>query len=197
MSERQVRFHIRVAAERLARRSKVFPASMIEELEVGGGNARIDIALIGENMIGVEIKSEKDNLSRLEKQALFYAPYFDFLVLVVDISMVDDALEILPKHWGIIATTSKNSIITLRQLRRPAINPERRSSDLLQLLWKEELLLLLGERDCDPTKDKRSKATLRDKIIRTHDPETIRYNCLDIMLKRSNWRIKRLLSNAT
>lgn len=194
MSEKQVRSHIKAAAVRLARRSNMLPVSMIEELEVSGGKARIDIAFMSEYLTGIEIKSSKDNLSRLAKQSSCYAPYFDFLVLVVDTRMVDEALEMLPEHWGIIATVSEIPSIKFRQLRKPLINPERRSYDLLRLLWKDELLILLGERDCDPNKVRDSKANLREQIILLFDPETIRNSCLSALAKRNNWRIQQLLS---
>lgn len=192
MSEQQIRSHIKASAVRLARRSKVFPVSFVEELEVSGGSARIDMAFLGEHLIGVEIKSSKDNLSRLAKQSSFYAPYFDFLVLVVDVRMVDAALGILPEHWGIIATVSKGSTISFKQLRRPELNPERNSNDLLQLLWKEELLTLLGERDCEPKRTRDSKSSLRKQIIAKFDPDAIRNSCMHTLTNRSNWRAKRL-----
>lgn len=192
MSEKQIRSHVKATVARLARRSNTLPVSMIEELEVGGGNARIDIAFMNEYLIGVEIKSSKDNLSRLANQSSSYAPYFDFLVLVVDVRMVDDALEMLPAHWGIVETVSEGPSIKSRQLRKPSLNPERRSNDLLRLLWKDELLALLRERDCDPKRVRDSKASLREQINSLFDPEAIRNSCLNMMANRSNWRIQQL-----
>lgn len=196
-SEQEVRSRIKASAARLARRFKAYPVSMIDELEVRGGSARIDIAFVGENLIGVEIKSPKDNLSRLERQSSHYAPYFDYLVLVVASRMVDSALKILPEHWGIIETVSKDSTMTFRQLRRPELNPERNSCDLLRFLWKDELLTLLGKGDCDPKRIKTSKISLRKQIIATLDPDSIRSSCIKVLTNRSNWRIEQLVPTAT
>lgn len=192
VTEQVVRSRIKASAARLARRFKAYPVSMVEEFEVSGGNARIDIAFMGEHLIGIEIKSSKDNLSRLARQSSYYAPYFDFLVLVADSRMVDSALEILPEYWGIIATVSKDYTMTFNQLRRPEHNPERNSCDLLRLLWKDELLTILGKGDCDPKKIKASKANLRKQIITALDPDSIRNSCMNMLSNRSNWRIEQL-----
>lgn len=197
VTEQEVRSRIKASAARLARHSKVYPVFMVEEFEVSGGSARIDIAFVGEHLIGIEIKSSKDNLSRLERQSNHYAPYFDFLILVADSQMVDSALDILPEHWGIIAAISTGSTMTFNQLRRPELNPERNSSDLLRLLWKDELLTLLGKGDCDPKRIKASKASLRKQIIATLNPNTIRNSCMNMLSNRSNWRIKQLYPGVT
>jgi len=194
VTEQEVRSRIKASAARLARRFKAYPVSMVEELEVSGGSARIDIAFVGEHLIGIEIKSPKDNLSRLKRQSNHYAPYFDFLVLVADSRMVDSALEILPEHWGIIETVSKDETITFNQLRRPEHNPERNSCDLLRLLWKDELLTLLGKGSCDPKRIKDSKASLRKQIIATLDHNSIRSSCMKVLANRNNWRAKQLFT---
>lgn len=53
------------------------------ELPLGKTGVRADLALLGRNFIGIEVKSELDTLRRLEKQLLVYRKYFDRTILLV------------------------------------------------------------------------------------------------------------------
>ena len=50
---------------------------LIEELGLMSGEFRADIAVLGTKLIGYEIKSETDTLSRLPRQAAAYGAIFD------------------------------------------------------------------------------------------------------------------------
>lgn len=54
------------------------------EFPIMGGNTRADLAILGDEFVGVEIKSRKDSLSRLSKQVADYRAVFDRVVLVLD-----------------------------------------------------------------------------------------------------------------
>jgi hypothetical protein len=45
----------------------------VEEMEVCSGRARIDLAVIGERLIGFEIKGPQDSVARLRGQAKAYS----------------------------------------------------------------------------------------------------------------------------
>lgn len=54
------------------------------EYSLGNSGVRADLALLADReLIGIEIKSEKDSLRRLPNQLSNYATYFDHVVLVV------------------------------------------------------------------------------------------------------------------
>jgi hypothetical protein len=54
------------------------------EFKISMGNTRADLAILSDEFVGVEIKSKRDSLSRLLKQAQDYRAYFDRTVLVLD-----------------------------------------------------------------------------------------------------------------
>lgn len=73
-----VLMHIRRAA---GRRKKPV---ITREFSLGRSPVRADLALLGDEFIGVEIKGPRDTLRRLPKQMAGYATYFDRTILVVD-----------------------------------------------------------------------------------------------------------------
>lgn len=47
-----------------------------------GSSARVDLAIVGDEFIGIEIKSERDTLKRLSHQVSTYSKFFDRVVVV-------------------------------------------------------------------------------------------------------------------
>lgn len=61
---------------------------LIIELGIKHGKTRADIVIIGENLIGFEIKSDEDTLSRQTAQIRAYNDVFDKVTVVVGIRYV-------------------------------------------------------------------------------------------------------------
>ena len=97
---------------------------VVEEVQVDGGRARIDMLFVGEFTVGIEIKSAQDSLSRLPTQSEAYSRYFDYLILATDEKFVRKALEILPEWWGVACVLHTGTRLALRQVRRAKPNPE-------------------------------------------------------------------------
>lgn len=57
-------------------------ALIASELKMPFGGARIDLAVLEQEFVGVEIKSPLDSLKRLDKQLSAYLAYFDSVILV-------------------------------------------------------------------------------------------------------------------
>src|SRR5574344_1218292 len=71
--------------------------------EVTMGRSRADAIMISQKeMVGFEVKSDKDSLVRLKRQIPDYDKYFDRNYLVVGEHFENKAKEVLPSHWGII-----------------------------------------------------------------------------------------------
>lgn len=58
-------------------------AAIANEFRLGSTPVRVDLAALGKNFIGIEIKSSKDTLKRLPHQMVAYASYFDRVILAV------------------------------------------------------------------------------------------------------------------
>src|SRR5688572_24501992 len=74
---------------------------VLNELGLKNGEVRADIAVLNGKMIGYEIKTEKDNLLRLDSQAKIYSQIFDQAYIVVAEKHYSKAQTMLPHWWGI------------------------------------------------------------------------------------------------
>lgn len=117
---------------------------VLNELDVCSGCARIDIAVVNGKLHGFEIKSERDNLDRLPSQIEFYSKVFDTLTLVISEAHLKKARDIVPKWWGIDCVIKKSSSAHIKTVRKPKLNMMNQPLDLSLLLWREELIELLG-----------------------------------------------------
>src|SRR5690242_7488403 len=99
ITERAIRTFVRARLRRLVQsRSRAF---LVEEMEVCSGRARIDLAVIGDRLIGIEIKGPQDSVTRLPDQAKAYSQCFDQVVLVVHESLAEKARPLIPYWWGL------------------------------------------------------------------------------------------------
>jgi hypothetical protein len=121
---------------------------IIEELGVNHGAARIDIAVVNGIMHGYEIKSDQDTLQRLPEQMNIFGAVFDKITLVVGISHLYSAINMVPDWWGIIiAKINIRGQVVFQSIRVPEDNKEQNKVSIARLLWREEALHILEEHD--------------------------------------------------
>lgn len=120
------------------------PAEAVYEFWVPKSNERADVAVIGARLDGYEIKTERDTLKRLPRQAEAYGRVFDRCHAVLAGRHVDRALEILPPWWGLQVIGDGVPFSVLRSAQpNDAVDPET----LVRLLWRNEVydaLCMLG-----------------------------------------------------
>lgn len=121
--------------------------ALIEELGLCRGQVRIDIAVVNGLLHGYEIKSDRDSLRRLGTQADVYGKVLDQATLVVGDRFLDDALDVVPAWWGVLHAHSTSRAIQFRTVRRPERNPQRDARALVELLWFDQAVTLLEERN--------------------------------------------------
>jgi hypothetical protein len=122
---------------------------IIDELGICQGKVRTDLAVVNGKFYAYEIKSPSDTLARLPKQSELYSKVFDYVTLVVHEGFCKRATDIIPEWWGIIiAKKNNNGSIELNELRSPGFNNNIKAYDLVKLLWKEDALELLSQKDC-------------------------------------------------
>ena len=91
---------------RLSRRHADDPdAFVVEELPVGRGDGRLDLAVVNGRIEGVEIKSCLDTLERLPRQIGLYGESVDAMTLVVARRHLDAAICIVPNWWQVFEAT--------------------------------------------------------------------------------------------
>ncbi|MBO4390972.1 MAG: sce7726 family protein [Lachnospiraceae bacterium] len=123
-----------------------------EELVLG--RSRADAVMIssseetpsGYAITGFEIKSDKDQLNRLERQSRNYSHYCDFNYLVTGEKYSDAAAEEIPESWGIFLVRAEAKAEEEAapqfyvELIRPAKpTPRLRLTTQMKLLWRTEL----------------------------------------------------------
>lgn len=121
----------------------------VDEFWVPLSHERADIAVIGRRMDGFEIKTERDTLQRLPRQASAYGRLFDRCTVVVAQKHSDQAAEILPHWWG-ITTVQVNGSVTFTPVRAPRRNPAVDPETLVRLLWRDEAMVALRNLGVEP-----------------------------------------------
>lgn len=97
-------------------------ASMLNEFRVG--ECKADLAILNGTATVYEVKSERDSLSRLERQVIAYAKVFARVYVIAGENHVDAVLDSVPKDVGVMRLNSRHGISILREA---ADRPERTS----------------------------------------------------------------------
>lgn len=165
---------------------------VVEELGLDHGTSRIDIAVIRANqLIGYEIKSGKDTLSRLPHQVHQYGMVFDKLSLVVDYRHAYGATKIIPPWWGVyFVEASEDDIVKELSLARlPSTNPSIDKNAIVRLLWKYEALQFLEEMGIARGVRSKSRSAIYACIVDNVDIESLRSRVCDALRNREYWRV--------
>lgn len=122
-------------------RKRVFESddSIINEFTVGDFSRRVDLALVKKNtLLAFEVKSEADNLSRLEGQTNKYLEYFDKVIVVTAPKHTKKALDMTPDNVAVWEVLGESIIIK----RRGKLNKYHSKSKLIELMTLTELVKL-------------------------------------------------------
>jgi hypothetical protein len=120
---------------------------LIEELGICCGQVRVDLALVNGSIHGYEIKSDRDSLRRLTIQAKFYGRVLDRMTLVVGERHLAQARQMVPDWWEIQLAKPSEPTPTIRTIRRGRQNYGRTKRALAELLWREDAISLLEEKN--------------------------------------------------
>jgi hypothetical protein len=87
-------------------------ASMIHEFRVG--DCKADVAILNGTATVYEVKSERDSLTRLERQIAAYATVFAKVYVIAAESHISGVTNTVPDFVGILCLNSRHRISTLR-----------------------------------------------------------------------------------
>ena len=161
---------------------------VFNELGLKNGECRADIAVLNGKMIGYEIKTAKDNLTRLASQVISYSKIFDKAFIIVAENHFEKVQNIIPDWWGIYLITATKENYTFTRYRKGKINPSLDAFSIAQLLWKEEALEVAT---------KILNCTIRSNATRQDIYEIISLKCkskelskivMQYLKKREGWR---------
>lgn len=123
----------------LAKQAESSEARVVEELQIELGAARVDIAVISQQLQAFELKSDLDNFGRLHNQIHAYNRVFDRITIVTGPQYRQGALEVVPSWWGVIqAERLEDGAIRLIEVRAAQANQLQEPRSIASFLWREE-----------------------------------------------------------
>lgn len=161
---------------------------ILNELGLKNGESRADIAVFNGKMIGYEIKTEKDNLSRLTSQVKNYSQVFDKAFIIVAEKHVQEAKKIIPNWWGIYLIESANETYSFYNTRKAKINPSQDSFSIAQLLWKAEALEVANTFFKCNLKNNMNRQEIYEIISSKCRPKRLSKIVMAYLKKREGWR---------
>ena len=88
-------------------------ASMLNEFRVG--ECKADLAILNGTSTVYEVKSERDSLSRLERQVAAYAEVFAQVYVIAGENHLAAVIASVPEDVGVLRLTSRHRISTVRE----------------------------------------------------------------------------------
>lgn len=163
------------------------PVRVFEELVIG--KSRADAIIVTRDTIfGFEIKSDRDSLTRLEKQVHNYDRFCDYCYIVTGLHFLDRIEENVPAHWGIYDILENEEgklyIEMYREaIRNPAEKPTIKLKNQMNLLWRSELMQIITEYGFSGY-SKMNKFKLRDMIVEKLGKEDSKRLTCELLLNR-------------
>lgn len=158
---------------------------LIEELGLCRGQVRVDMALVNGHIHGFEIKSDRDSLKRLAGQAEIYNKVFDRMTIVTGERHLDGVTENLPLWWGVLQVIQRGSGVRFKSHRKEKQNPCRDSRTLVELLWLDQAITLLEQRDAARGTRGKPRRMVWDKVCECYTLDEIAENVRESLKARA------------
>ncbi len=151
-------------------------------------NAKADLVILNGTTIAYEIKTELDNLNRLDRQLTAYAQIFEYVNVVLHESMLEKEEDINFPGAGVIAYTAHG---TFREVKKAVSNGHAINSDALMFsLRKPEYCeLFLSFFDHLPKVPNTRLFEEVQRRLRTVSAADLQKRMVDVLTKRSNQNI--------
>lgn len=162
---------------------------VVDELGLAHAKSRIDVAVINGCIHGYEIKSGKDSLDRLAAQIAIYRQTLQKLTIVAAPKHVAALMNHAPEWCGLIeAERGPRGGISFSVLRNAIANPEIDPVMVAHLLWRDEVIDLLG-RAGYPSKDlRRPRKQLYEMLCEAMTLREITASIRSFMMQRPTWK---------
>ncbi len=94
-------------------RHSLATTAVLNEFRVG--NSKADLGVINGTLTGYEIKSDRDNLNRLNSQVEDYKKFFRRMYVVASSSQIEGIVEVIPSEIGVLELTSRQTLRTIKE----------------------------------------------------------------------------------
>lgn len=187
MNDTEIRFALH--RRRLTRHHRDPNTLVVDELGLRHGEARADIAVVNGHLLGIEIKSDVDDLGRLGAQARIYSAVFDRAVLVTTERHESDARRMIPGWWGVlVASRGARGAIGFRTLRLAKRNPTVEPYAVAELLWRSEAVSILAGLGASPSVLKKRRSLLYEELVGRLAARELSLRVREALKSRSSWR---------
>jgi hypothetical protein len=161
---------------------------IVEEMGVWNGSVRVDIAVINGKLHGLELKSAKDTLQRLQNQANLYNQVFDRVTLVADARHIDKAVGMIPEWWGLMSVSmDEHGIASLSLLRQGVQNSGLNKLQIARLLWKAEIIAILDRRELAHGFRSKPSEVLASRLANELTLNELTFEVRSVLKSRQNW----------
>jgi len=161
---------------------------IVDELGLIEGSFRVDVAVFNDRLHGFEIKSPSDNLLRLPAQQETYSKIFDKMTIVCAEKHVAQALEMIPKWWGLVSISKRDGETFLNEIWPSRQNLQIQPFHICQLLWREEALAVLKEHGMDYGFRTKGRRYMWKALAKELHLDDIRKAVKEKLSSRTDWR---------
>jgi len=117
-----------------------------------------------------------------------YNKVFDKMTLVVGKKHLYHAVNTIPSWWGIVLVKIKENKIIFQTIREDGKNQEQLSVSIARLLWREEALKILEEKNKAKGFRSKNRSIIYDKLVDVLDIDTLKDYVRNILVSRKDWR---------
>lgn len=161
---------------------------IVQELGLCQGNARIDLAIVNGFIHGYEIKSDRDTLRRLSGQQDIYNRVLDCVTIVAGSRHLSKIEKLVPSWWGVSEAKFNNKKLTIIKVRPCKENTTVDPSALVQLLWREEALSILIQRNLHEGVVSKPRCIIWGRLVEHLSLDELRYEVRKKIKARQHWR---------
>jgi len=189
-----IRESLRWLIRNLHRDDTAGDAIIVEEMGLCETQARLDLGVINGRFIGYEIKSPRDNLSRLPGQVDVYSRTLDQVEVVTCEAHLAGVLDLVPDWWGVMLVAPAIVGFEFHVEREARENPGWDPMSLVQLLWRDEALEILAALGKDRGVRSKSKWYVWDRLVSSVDAKQLHGIVLGRVKTREGWLTARPLA---
>jgi hypothetical protein len=161
---------------------------VLDEFALRHGESRADIAVLNGKLVGYEIKTEEDSLTRLKSQITAYSEVFDRAYLISGKRHLDKISVLAPDWWGIYEIEGNSSLYSFSLIREGKANPKKDSYGIAHLLWKDEAIDLLVNLFSCKVREKSTRDQLYNILIDKCSSDELSKIVIKCLKSRSGWR---------
>lgn len=127
-----------------------------------------------------EIKSDRDNFSRLDKQIQSYSSVFNYVSVVISENNYKAVLPLIPKKIGIMLIKESDIIVK----RKPSEIKKLSKDALAKIIWKNNLLKIMSSKFTTHQLKGLSDYELRKLLIKYYNLKEIRSFAYDFLMQK-------------